>query len=672
MERFKCYLIENFEQFFVLLLLVSVAGLNYFIPYKLAFLNFYFIPILLAGYYLNSKKTILGSVFCILLVIIYAYLYPASFAIKSTFLDLSMFIIVWGSFLILTGAIVGRIQDRLRREIAYKASLIQDLSDNKVALDQVTQQLHENTELFEKKVQERTEHLEKAKVAVENLKEMVEETLYNTMDPSVVKLIIEKRLRTEKRTLSIMFSDLENFTHYSEEHKPEVVITELNKFLGDMESILLSYGAHIDKYIGDGIMAEFGAPIANDRHALMAVVAGLKMQERMKKGGYPWKMRIGISTGELIIGLIGRKRQAYTALGDVVNVANRIQEICDPGTVTVDEATFENVRLFVDANRKTVQSLTTIKDPELVKEINTCTRQLDQNPDDVEILKKIGILLMRGKDYVLAHDYIRRALELDPNDDHIKVAFAENSLMLEECHDVAIRGKKEKLHLYEIIHLQDPLKKRDKIPRSLYDRYSEQITKQAKYPEDLILPIECLDGCVGHSRVVGFLSYAIADMLGLPDQEKSDILMAGYLFDIGKIIIPHHLLNRPGTLNKDEYEIVTKHCREGVRILKKMGYVNEGLFEIIEYHHEKYDGSGYPNGISGDAIPLGARILAVADAYDAMTSWRPNRNSWDYLAAFVELESETAWGKFDPKIMECLGKLLEIEKRRAPLVGMRD
>jgi len=671
MERLKQYLIENFEQFFVLLLLVSVATLNYFIPYKLAFLNFYFIPILLAGYYLNPRKTILGSVFCILLVIIYAYLYPASFTIKSAFLDISMYIVVWGSFLILTGAIVGRIQDRLRQEIAYKAKLIQDLSDNRVALDQVTQQLQENTELFEQKVQERTEHLEKAKVAVENLKEMVEETLYNTMDPSVVKLIIEKRLRTEKRTLSIMFSDLEEFTHYSEDQKPEIVITELNKFLGDMESILLSYGAHIDKYIGDGIMAEFGAPIGNERHALMAVVAGLKMQERIRQNGYPWKMRIGISTGELIIGLIGRKRQTYTALGDVVNLANRIQEICDPGTVTVDKATFENVKLFADANRKTVQSLTTIKDPEIVKEITRCTRQLDQNPDDVDMMKKIGILLMRGKDYVLAHDYIRRALDLDPKDDHIKLAYAENSLKLEESHDVAIRGKKTKLHLYEIIGLKDPLK-RDKIPQSLYDLYSERVSRQVKYPEDLILPIECLDGCIGHSRVVGFLSYAIADLLGLPDQEKSDILMAGYLFDIGKIIIPHHLLNWPGTLNKDEYEIVTKHCREGVRILKKMGYVNEGLFDIIESHHEKYDGSGYPNGLSGDVIPMGARILAVADAYDAMTSWRPNRNSWDCLAAFVEMESETARGKFDPKIIECLGKLLEIEKRRAPLVGMRD
>ena len=670
MDKLKLYLLKNFEQVFVLLLLVSMATLNYFIPYKLAFLNFYFIPILLAAYYLNARKTILGAVFCILLVVIYAYLYPKSFTSQSTFLDLSMNIIVWGSFLIITGGIVGRIQERLHHEMGQKEKLIHDLADNRLALDQLTQQLQENNELFEEKVTERTEHLERAKQAVENLKETVEETLYNTMDPSVVKLIIEKRLRTEKRTLSIMFSDLEKFTRYSEDRRPEIVISELNKFLGDMESVLLSYGAHIDKYIGDGIMAEFGAPIGNERHSLMAVVAGLKMQERLVQNGYPWRMRIGISTGELIIGLIGRKRQTYTALGDIVNLANRIQDLSEPGIVTVDESTYKNVKIFIEATRKTVQSLTNIKDPELVKEINKCTAKLDENPEDLELLKKISILLMRGKHYTLAQDYIKRALEVDPNDDQIKLVYAENSLELEKSQDVPIRGKESKIHLYEITGLKDPLRKGDKIPKELYERYHDTVSRLVKYPEDLILPIECLDGCVGHSRVVGFLAYAIADMLKLPDQEKLDILLAGYLFDIGKIIVPHHLLNRAGTLNKDEYELVTKHCREGVRILRKMGYENETLFEIIESHHESFNGSGYPKGISGEDIPIGSRILSVTDAYDALTSWRPSRSSWDFRAAFGELECDTAKGKFDPRITECLGKLLEIEKKKVSLLGM--
>ena len=136
----------------------------------------------------------------------------------------------------------------------------------------------------------------------------VEEALYSTMDASVVKLIIEKRLRTEKRKISILFSDLKNFTLFSKERRPEVVTTDLNRLFEELEEVLLDYKAHIDKYLGDGIMVEFGAPTDYERHSLMATVAGLTIQERLSAGNYPWQMRVGISTGEPIIVLIGQRR----------------------------------------------------------------------------------------------------------------------------------------------------------------------------------------------------------------------------------------------------------------------------------------------------------------------------------------------------------------------------
>ena len=108
MEALKKYLLKNFEQLFVLLILVSVAGINYFIPYKLAFLNFYFIPILLGAYYLGVRRALLGGVLCVLVVFIYVYLSPQSFMPTFTILDLWMNILTWSSFLILTGALVGR------------------------------------------------------------------------------------------------------------------------------------------------------------------------------------------------------------------------------------------------------------------------------------------------------------------------------------------------------------------------------------------------------------------------------------------------------------------------------------------------------------------------------------------------------------------------------------
>ena len=99
-----------------------------------------------------------------------------------------------------------------------------------------------------------------------------------------------------------------------------------------------------------------------------------------------------------------------------------------------------------------------------------------------------------------------------------------------------------------------------------------------------------------------------------------DILRTGYLTDIGMEIVPHHLLNRHGSLAGSEYEAVKKHPLAGERRLRTMGYQSETVLAIIRSSHELLDGSGYPEQLRGDCIPFGARIVAVADAYDALTS----------------------------------------------------
>ncbi|MCH8016235.1 MAG: HD domain-containing protein [Acidobacteria bacterium] len=660
MEALKNYLIKNFEQVFVLLILVSVASINYLIPYKLAFLNFYFIPILLGAYYLGVHKALLGGVLCTLIVTLYAYLSPESFMPAFSQLDLWMNILAWSSFLILTGAVVGQLTTRLKNEVEQVRDLNRNLEDSQARIEAADKELRDHAENLEQKVLLRTESLEKSKHAVEDLKKKVEDALYSTMDASVVRLIIEKRLRTEKRRISILFSDLKDFTQFSEERRPELVITDLNRLLEEMEEVLLDYRAHIDKYMGDGIMVEFGAPVDYQRHALMATIAGLKMQERIANGDYPWQMRVGISTGEPIIGLIGNRRQTYTAIGDVVNLASRIQELCSPGMITLDTATYEEVSRFVEAQKKTVFSFAESEDPQFVKKIADCTERLDGNPDDVDLMKKIGFLFLKGNYILQAQEHLGQALQADPNDDKVKLAYAETTIQLNQMDAVAIRGKKNRLNLYEVLGLKKALDDREKIPQELCDQYEEEVDKLVDYPEDVVLPAEALDGSVGHSRVVGFLSYAVADILGLGAQEKLEILQAGYLADVGKVIVPHHLLNRAGSLSKEEFEEVTKHSRESVRVLRKMGYQNNGIFEIIEASHESFGGSGYPLGLTGDQIPMGARILAVADTYNALTSWRPYRDRWDHRAAFAEMKRDAKKGKFDPEVMEVLGKLLQM------------
>ncbi len=127
METLKNYLVKNSEQTFALLILLSVVTVNYLIPYKLVFLNFFFIVILLGAYYLEAHKAVLGGVLSTLLVIIYVYYYPSSFMAVSTESDLWLNILAWSSVLILTGAVVGQLIHRLNTEVQQLQKLKRDM-----------------------------------------------------------------------------------------------------------------------------------------------------------------------------------------------------------------------------------------------------------------------------------------------------------------------------------------------------------------------------------------------------------------------------------------------------------------------------------------------------------------------------------------------------------------
>jgi adenylate cyclase len=657
MERLREFFHRHFEPLFVLVVLAATALVSLFIPYKFAFLNFFYIPALLAAYYLGRRQAVLGALLIVIMVSIYAYLEPGAFLARTDQWALLAQLLTWAGFLLLATDLVGRLTERLRGESEQTRALNIELTEYKQDLEATRDQLRDHVNNLEQRVTERTEHLEKSKQAIEELKTKVEEALYASMDPRVVKMIIENRLRTEKRRVSLMFSDLEQFTTYSEERRPELVINDLNRFLEKMEQLLQNYKAHIDKYMGDGIMVEFGAPVDYERHCLLAVVAGLQMQKLVQSSQFPWNMRVGIATGEPIIGLVGHNRKSYTAIGDVVNLASRIEKLCPAGLVTVDETTYEDVARFVVAQRKTLLPQYESCDPETASEIEITQLQLNETPEDIELLKRLGALLLPF-DAIQSHEFYERAMKLAPDDIEAKMGFAEAALKLSNNSDISVRGKKAKMTLFEISALVDPLLDRNKIPEPLYQDHIGTIDKLETHPEGLLLPVEAVDGCIGHSRAVGFLVYAVANALKLADLEKHDLLLAGYLADIGKGIIPHHLLNRSGSLNPEEFEEVVKHPRESVRRLKSMGYQNQFAFEAILSHHERFDGKGYPNGLKGKDIPLGGRILSLCDAYDAMTSWRPYRDSWAGSAAFLELAKETQQGKFDPRVTQTLGVLL--------------
>ncbi len=658
MESLKQYLIHNFEGVFVLVILTFVSAIVWLVDSKLPFLNFFYLPVLLSSYYLGIRSGVLGAFFTFLVIVMFAALYPERFMGEIGPFDLWSFIMTWAGFLILTAVIVGfthrELQDNITEALRAKA----EASGNAELLEQTMSTIREFESELDFKVEERTRALQEKTQTISAHKEKVEETLYTTMDPVVAKLVIENRIRTENRRISVMFSDLMGFTQYSEDHSPEVVITELNKYLADMENILVQYKAHIDKYMGDGIMAEFGAPVSLQRHALLAAAAW-KMQERMRSANHPFKLRIGISTGIATTGIIGAKRQSFTAFGDTVNLAPRIEALCKPGRVTVDEATVHECSDNFEF--RPVTGLTPFADlanAGVTESLNASMMEVEENPNSIGSRIELAQLLVKVEDLEEAMIQFKAAMDLDPDNAEIKIAYADLALQIEQNRNVSVRGRSSTVHLYEIVGPKDPLKNTAQLPPHLLQGLQLRLDKLIPYPEDLVLPVECMDGSVGFSRLIGATAFLIADRMELADQDKHEILEAGYLGQIGKTIVPENVLNRNGGLTEDELTLIHMHPREGVRKLRNVGYDNERMLELIECSHENFDGSGYPAGIKGDNIPLGARILAVAEAYVSLTSKRPYRNPWDGRAAMTELSKYVQTGKFDPAVVEALSQIV--------------
>ena len=154
----------------------------------------------------------------------------------------------------------------------------------------------------------------------------------------------------------------------------------------------------------------------------------------------------------------------------------------------------------------------------------------------------------------------------------------------------------------------------------------------------------------GHSQRVTKISVTIARELGMPQDSIDKIRLAGLVHDIGKIGIRESVLNKPAPLTDDEFRHIKSHCQAGEHILTPIVEDKE-ILRAVRHHHERYDGMGYPDGLRGEQIPLGARILSVADAFDAMTSERPYRLAMSAQDACAEIE-RCKGTQFAPKVAD--------------------
>jgi putative two-component system response regulator len=173
---------------------------------------------------------------------------------------------------------------------------------------------------------------------------------------------------------------------------------------------------------------------------------------------------------------------------------------------------------------------------------------------------------------------------------------------------------------------------------------------------------------VGHARRVTWYAGLLADRLCLSVDEREHVRISSFLHDVGKVGVPEELLAKPGPLDSEELDVVQGHAEVGARIAEPLVLAG-GVAEVIRHHHERWDGRGYPDGLSGEDIPLAARIVQLADVFDAMTSDRPFRRACSVEKTLLEIR-ECAGSQFDPDLAKEFVALIESQASEIPIEAL--
>ncbi|MGQ9615668.1 MAG: HD domain-containing phosphohydrolase [Spirochaetota bacterium] len=366
-------------------------------------------------------------------------------------------------------------------------------------------------------------------------------------DPDQIKL------GGQRRKVTVLFADIRDFTTMAENMKPEDVVNLLNTYLSGLSNIVFQFEGTVDKYIGDCVMAVFGAPISHYNDSERAVVSAINMMKyvkdinikRMKEGLPEVAIGIGINTGYAISGNMGSvDRMDYTVIGDAVNTAARLEELAEEGKILITREVYDEVKYLVEA--------------EFVDTIN-------------------------------------------------------------------VKGKLKPVDVYEVKDL-------------IAGKYISVMERVEPYK-------------VGHYLNVALDAELIGQKLGFSSDDLLKFRSAIMLMDVGRIGLNEAIFNKKEKLTSEEFEVVKSHVLRGAEYAeKKLKLFKEGI-ELIKYHHEFYDGSGYPDGLKGEEIPLWARIISVVESYHAMTSIRPFREPMKPAEA-MEVIRKNSGKKYDPKIVE--------------------
>jgi putative nucleotidyltransferase with HDIG domain len=159
-----------------------------------------------------------------------------------------------------------------------------------------------------------------------------------------------------------------------------------------------------------------------------------------------------------------------------------------------------------------------------------------------------------------------------------------------------------------------------------------------------------------HNYRVTYYAMRLGEAIGLPQENLRDLIVGAFLHDVGKIGIRDPILLKPGKLTTEEFEIMKTHVTLGVEIVTKSSWLNDAR-QVVEFHHEKYDGTGYLQGLKGEDIPLNARIFTIVDVFDALTARRAYKESWTTTKAIALLNQESGT-HFDPRLVSTFSKIV--------------
>jgi len=377
------------------------------------------------------------------------------------------------------------------------------------------------------------------------------------------------KLGGEWRKVAVLFADIRNFTSMAEKMKPDEVVNLLNTYFSGLTNVVFKYEGTLDKYMGDCVMAVFGVPVSHYNDTERAVVAAVEMQKfmnelnkkREEEGLLRVEIGIGINSGYVISGNMGSiERMDYTVIGDVVNIASRLEGNAKRGQILVTKPVYEEVKYLVD-----------------------------------------GSLLGT----------------------------------------IRVKGKERPVEVYEIKDF-------------MASKYISVVEKREPYIS-------------GHFLNIAQDAELVGRRLGLTDEELTKLRSASLLIDVGRIGLSESIFNKREKITPEEFEVIKSHVLRGAEYVeKKLKLFKEGI-ELVKHHHENYDGSGYPDGLKGEEIPLWARIVSVIDSYHAMTSRRPFREPMKEEEVVRILQSQKG-KKYDPKIVDIY---LEILRERVQVKEFR-